>query len=131
MQFLAKFDSLDDMMQHIRAEAEKCGMEERLIHKMELACEEAIVNIVSYAYPLQKGALIIKCTKKGHRFEITLRDHGLPFNPLDAEVNPGIDKPVHERRIGGLGLFLIRKTIDEASYQRIEGENVLRLTFTI
>lgn len=131
MEFLADLNTLDGMMKYLRSEATLHGMDEKTIHKMELACEEAIVNIISYAYPEQKGPLSIVCNRKGNRFEITLCDQGIPFNPIDAEVNPQLDKPVLERRVGGLGIFLIRKAIDEASYQRIENENVLRLTFSL
>jgi anti-sigma regulatory factor (Ser/Thr protein kinase) len=131
MEFFADLSSLDEIMFFIEQKAEEAGMGEKGIYKMQLACEEAIVNIISYAYPEKKGALFIDCQKRGHRFEISLRDHGVPFNPIDAEVNPQLDKPVNERKIGGLGIFLLRKTIDEASYQRINDENVLRLTFTI
>ena len=131
MQFLAHLSSLAAIMSYIRSEAIRCGMGEKALSKLELACEEAVVNIISYAYPQKKGELFIQCAKEGHRFEITMRDQGLPFNSIDAEVNPQIDKPLDERRIGGLGIYLIRKAIDEASYQRIGDENVLRLTFVI
>ena len=129
MEFLADLATLDEIMRYIREQASIASMEEKAIHKMELACEEAVVNIISYAYPEEKGPLFIECKKKGHRFEITLRDHGVPFSPIDVEVNPQIDKPVQERRVGGLGIFLLRKTIDEASYQRDENANILRLCF--
>lgn len=105
-------------------------MDDKTIRKIELACEEAIVNIISYAYPDEKGILLIQCEKKRGRFEITIRDHGVPFNPIDVEISPEIDKPAQERRVGGLGIFLIRKAIDEASYQREKDENVLRLSFS-
>ncbi len=131
MEFLADLNNLDQMMEHLRSEAIRNGMDEKTAHKMELACEEAIVNIISYAYPEEKGPLLIECMKRGDRFEIMLRDEGLPFNPIDVDVNPQLDKPVLERRVGGLGIFLIRKAIDEASYQRIGNENILRLAFAL
>lgn len=131
MEFLADLSSLDQIMHQISKEALKAGMQEKAIHKMQLACEEAIVNIISYAYPKKKGLLHIECKKQRHRFEITLKDQGVPFNPIDVEVDTQQDLPMHERRIGGLGIFLLRKVIDEASYQRIEHENVLRLAFLI
>jgi serine/threonine-protein kinase RsbW len=131
MEFLADLTTLNGIMNHLRSEASAQGMDEKTIHKMELACEEAIVNIVSYAYPERKGPISIVCGRNGRRFEITLCDQGIPFNPIDADVNPELDAPVTERPIGGLGLFLIRKVIDEASYQRTGDQNILKLTFTI
>ncbi len=131
MEFLADLNALDSMMHYLRSEAKLHGMGEKALLKMELACEEAIVNIISYAYPQQKGPLSIVCSCKGQRLEIVLRDQGVPFNPIDAEINPQLDKSVLDRRVGGLGIFLIRKAIDEAYYQRIDDENVLRLTFSL
>lgn len=131
MEFQADLSALVQMMSYVRQEALKHGISEKAIYKMELACEEAVVNIISYAYPDKKGPLFIDCKKKGHRYEISLRDLGVPFNPIDVEVNPQFDKPLHERHVGGLGIYLLRKTIDEASYQRIGNENVLRLAFLI
>lgn len=131
MEFLADLSNLDQMIGYIRSAALHSGMSEKDIYKMELACEEAIVNIISYAYPQKKGKLSIDCVKKKQRFEITLQDEGTPFNPIDAEVNPQINSPLQDRRIGGLGIYLIRKAIDEASYQRVLGFNILRLAFLI
>lgn len=129
--FLADIDLLEEIMLYIKQEAIRAGMAEKALHKMELACEEAIVNIISYAYPKKKGEIAIFCGRHGHRFEITLRDRGLPFNPIDAEVNLQQDTPMLHRRIGGLGIYLLRKVIDEASYQRVNEENILRLAFLL
>lgn len=131
MQFLAEFPTLSIIIEYIKREAYKSGMQEKTLNKMELACEEAIVNIISYAYPKKRGVLDIVCITKGHRFEITLRDQGVPFNPIEAEINPQIDASIQDREIGGLGIYLLRQTIDEASYQRLEDENILRLAFLI
>lgn len=131
MKFYAELPQLDQIMAFLRQEAAKVCMKDKAIHKLELACEEAIVNIISYAYSDKKGELSVECQKNGQRFEITLQDWGIPFNPIEAEVHPQHNLPVQERRIGGLGIYLLRKTIDEASYQRIGNANVLRLVFVI
>lgn len=131
MKFYADLAQLDQIMAFLRDEALKLGMKDKATHKMELACEEAIVNIISYAYPGKKGELSIDCKKNGSRFEVTLCDWGTPFNPIEAELHPQLNEPVQERRIGGLGIYLLRKTIDEASYQRIDNANILRLVFAI
>lgn len=131
MEFNASLDSLLGMMEHIRDQAEANEIPALLIHKIELACEEAIVNIISYAYERNPGKIEIACKKNGKRFEVTLCDRGTPFNPIDVTINPQLDTPVNERRVGGMGIFLIRKTIDEVSYRR-EGEiNILCLAFNL
>jgi len=131
MEFDASLDSLSEVMDHIREQAEAREIPLPLIHKMELVCEEAIVNIISYAYKKKSGKITILCEKKGQRFEITLLDRGIPFNPIDVAVNPQFDLPINERKVGGMGIFLIRKTIDEVSYQREGNKNVLRLAFNL
>ena len=131
MECLADLSHLEKMMDYVRKEAASAGMAEKAIYKMELACEEAIVNVISYAYPEKKGNIQLNCEKKGHRFEIMVRDQGIAFNPIDAEVQPQLNEPVEARRIGGLGIFLLRKIIDEAIYQRLGNENILRLSFIV
>ncbi len=131
MEFNASLDSLTGMMIHIREQAEKHKIPLCLIHKIELACEEALVNIISYAYEENPGKIEIICEKRGMRFEVTLRDEGTPFNPIDVDVNPQFNLPVHERKVGGMGIFLIRKTIDEVSYRREGDVNVLCLAFNL
>jgi serine/threonine-protein kinase RsbW len=131
MEFNASLDSLLGMMEHIRDQAEANEIPALLIHKIELACEEAIVNIISYAYERNPGKIEIACNKNGKRFEVTLRDRGAPFNPIDVTINPQFDTPVNERRVGGMGIFLIRKTIDEVSYRRDGEINILCLAFNL
>lgn len=131
MEFKAALDSLREMIDYIRQQAESHNVEQSLILKMELASEEAIVNIISYAYKNQKGNISINCERNGQRFEIILRDQGVPFNPIDVEINPQLNTPVIERKVGGMGIFLIRKIIDEVSYQREEDENILRMVFNL
>lgn len=131
MKFTASLDALDEIMAFLRQEAQKVGMAPSLKQKMELACEEAVVNIISYAYDKKAGEIEIECAKVKGRFEITLRDWGAPFNPIDVEINPQFGTPIKERKIGGMGIYLIRKIIDEVSYQRNGSENVLRLAFNL
>ncbi|MCH9627602.1 MAG: Serine-protein kinase RsbW [Chlamydiales bacterium] len=131
MEFKASVDSLAGVMEFIRKQAEANGIEHALIQKMELACEEAIVNIISYAYKKKPGVISVTCEKKGKRFEITLCDQGIAFNPIDVEINPQFGTPVLQRKVGGMGIFLIRKVIDDVSYQRVGKENVLRLAFNL
>lgn len=131
MEFKASVDALEEIMEYLRAQARLHEAPSALIPKIELACEEAIMNVISYAYKGTQGTLKISCDKRGKRLEITLRDQGVPFNPMDAEIDPQLDIPIQERTIGGVGIFLMRKIIDEASYQREGKENVLRLVFIL
>lgn len=129
--FPATLSHLEQMIGYICDQAKNEGMEEKKVYRMELACEEALVNIISYAYSnsTNPGTLSVDCETVGQRFQVTIRDRGRSFNPFECELHPQTDLPIQERRIGGLGIFLIRKVIEEASYQRQGDENVLRLSF--
>ena len=129
MEFPAEIDHLPEMLAFIRFAVQQTGISEEKLYKVELASEEALVNIISYAYPEKKqNRLHIDCqTKPGRRFEVTIRDQGLPFNPIDADIDVDIHQPIEERKIGGLGIFMIRKLIDEVSYQRVGEENVFKM----
>lgn len=133
MEFPARLEHLPDMLQFILNQAEKLSVSKDRRYKLELASEEALVNIISYAYKDQKTGIIrIDCEKLGdNRLEIVIRDHGFPFNPIDADIRVDTEQPIDERKIGGLGIFLMRKILDEVSYQRIGEENVLRLLMNI
>lgn len=131
MDFFADLNQLPQMMNYIREQAIHYGMGEDKIYKLELASEEALVNIISYAYPPPKDRkkdLSIECKKQGQsRFEVTIRDIGLPFNPIDADVKVDVHQPIDQRKVGGLGIYMLRKLVDEISYQREGEENILRI----
>ncbi len=131
MEFNASLDSLEKIMKHIRSQAEALGVAPAVIRKIELVTEEAVVNIISYGYKDKKGKIRIGCETKNERFHIILRDNGVPFNPIEVEIHPQVDAPLHERKVGGFGIYMIRKMIDEVSYQREGNENVLRLAFNL
>ena len=90
-----------------------------------LALEEAVTNVVLYAYPGQSGREIeLEARSDARALVFVLTDAGIAFDPTqvpDADVNLSLE----ERPIGGLGIFLIRKIMDEVSYQRMDGKNRL------
>jgi anti-sigma regulatory factor (Ser/Thr protein kinase) len=95
---------------------------------IELASEEALVNIFHYAYPSKKGDVEIVCYPvTDDRFTIEIIDSGIPFNLLSAG-EPVITSDLHKRKVGGLGIFLIRKVVDNIEYRREKDKNILTLT---
>jgi serine/threonine-protein kinase RsbW len=129
MEFPAKKESLSEMLNYIVGDLRKEGRDPAHLHKIELACEEALVNIIYYAYPNNGSKIVIERERNQRQLIITLRDHGTAFNPLEAKIDPQIDIPLQERKIGGLGIFLIRQFTNEVSYRREGAENILQLTF--
>lgn len=93
-----------------------------------MAAEELFVNIAHYAYGGEPGeaVLTMQTIQKPERFRMTFRDHGIPYNPLEHE-DPDITLSAEERQIGGLGIFLIKKTMDKMEYEYRDGWNVLTI----
>lgn len=116
------------MLRWVRKELQKFGLHEGSVRRIELAAEEALVNIIHHAYRDLPGDIEIHVArdfKKG-KIEIVIRDQGPPFNPLNKRglFNLPISK---EQRIGGLGLLFIRQYVDEVLYERQRETNILTL----
>ena len=96
--------------------------------ELELAVEEIFINIANYAYGTGTGEADIHIEIEGDPKQavITLRDQGMPYNPLEKE-DPDITLSAEERDIGGLGIFLTRKTMDEVHYEYRDGSNILTM----
>ena len=125
----AELDHLEKMLEFISEFILQLGAGENDILKVRLAAEEVLVNIIHYAYPEGSGDIRISCSAvqegpPGIRIEI--RDTGIPFNILDRQ-DPDVTLPMEQREIGGLGIFLTRKIMDEVNYARADDENVLML----
>ena len=94
---------------------------------VRMACEELVANVVDYAYPDRSdGYLEVEIEKDEHAIIIRLKDGGVAFNPLEAET-PDMTKPLEERQIGGLGIFIMLKKMDSVSYEHTDSENVLTI----
>ena len=96
--------------------------------QIELSVEEIFVNIANYAYAPGTGTALIRVDISGDPpvAEITLIDRGKPYDPL-AKEDPDVTLPSKERSIGGLGIFLTKKSMDEVSYVYRDGCNMLTM----
>ena len=99
----------------------------KILMQMELVIEELFVNVASYAYTSEKGncTVVREFEEEPRAITVTLIDSGIPYNPLLRE-DPDTSLGVEERAIGGLGIFLVKKNVDEISYEHKEGQNILR-----
>ena len=106
---------------------EAAGMDMSTTMQMNLAIEEAVVNVMEYAYPEgTKGEVRIEAQTHDTYVEFTLTDDGKPFNPTEkGEVD--ITLSAEERSIGGLGIMLVKHYMDDTKYKYVEGQNVLTL----
>ena len=96
----------------------------------QLAVEEAITNVIVHGYNNPAGEIEISCRVADGRVVVRITDSAIPFNPLTLP-DPDLDAQVSERRIGGLGIYLLRQVMDDIGYQYEDGKNILTLTKNI
>lgn len=121
---LKEISRLETFLEELGAELQ-LGAE--LLMNINLALEEAVVNIIKYAYPSeQQHHIILRSTFSGQQLIFLLTDKGKSFDPTKVE-DANIDLPLEERPVGGLGIFLIRRIMNEVSYERIGDMNRLTL----
>jgi sigma-B regulation protein RsbU (phosphoserine phosphatase) len=122
----AKTENLNDVMRFISAELEKLEYPPDLKNEICIAVEEIFVNIVDYAYNPDSGNVDISISTK-EKTVVKFEDTGRPYNPLE-QASPDLEKPLLEREIGGLGVFMVKKIMDTTEYSRIGNKNVLVIT---
>ncbi len=123
---VATLENLPQLLDFAAFSAEESGLDMKRIVEVTLAVEEAVVNVFSYAYPYGGGDVELICSKDGDSFVVEIIDSGIPFNVLSLPA-PDITTSIEERSMGGLGIFFIRKLMDEVSYRREDGQNILQL----
>lgn len=97
------------------------------VMQMNLALEEAVVNVMNYAYPKgSKGDVDIRALCDGAQMKFVLIDSGTPFDPTKHQT-PDVQLSADERAIGGLGIFLVTQIMDNVSYERRNEKNILTL----
>lgn len=94
---------------------------------INLALEEAVTNVINYAYKDKNEHLInLDFSLEDSELKITITDDGIEFNPLLKE-DPNTELSLEERKIGGLGIFFVKKIMDNIDYERINNKNILTL----
>ena len=115
----------------IKMVAEKIGLDKSLARQLQLAVEEAVVNIMDYAYPAgTEGNIELRIMSDGKQLKVVIIDSGVPFDPTSKE-KADTTLSAEERQIGGLGLLLVRELMDSINYERTDGKNILTLIKTI
>ena len=107
-------------------EAADCPMKAQM--QIDVAIDELFGNIAHYAYAPDTGNATVRfeLDEALRMATITFLDSGVPFDPL-AKMDPDVSSPAHERQIGGLGIFLVKKTMDAISYRYENGQNILSI----
>ena len=124
----AKKENLNMMIDFIVDKYSEKVTDKKAINKMRVVSEEALLNIINYAYPDKNGELEIcyEYDESGNFIEIRIIDEGKPFNPLEQE-KPELHTAVEDRQIGGLGIYMIKQIMDKVDYERKDQQNILTL----
>lgn len=127
VQFAAKFEFLDEIREFVGEIARNGGFGDKDVYNIQLAADEAASNIIEHAYEgVSNGILEISCGVRDSAITIIMVDHGESFDP-SAIPMPDLKADLSERKIGGLGIFLMRKLMDEVYYEVRKSGNVLTM----
>ena len=124
----ATVDNLNNVLAFIDEELEKLDCPMKVQMQIDVAVEEIFVNIASYAYIPDIGDATIKMepVSDSNAVSITFFDSGVPYDPL-AKPDPDVTLSAAERQIGGLGIYMVKKSMDDMKYQYQDGQNILTL----
>ena len=125
--FDAKLECLDDAISFVEEQLEACDCPMKTTMQITVCVEEMFVNVAHYAYEGREGTATLSVDTVDDSVVIQLTDSGVPFDPL-AKEDPDITLSAEERRIGGLGIFMVKKSMDSVHYERRDGENVFTMT---
>lgn len=130
--FPAKEEYLDEVIDFIETELKKTECSMKSVMQISIAIEEVFVNVVHYAYPEPyydtKGTVTLKMDYDSEKRIVTfiMIDKGIQFNPLESS-DPDITLSADERKIGGLGIFMMKKIMDYVHYSYKNNENILKM----
>ena len=124
----AKIENVDKVTEFVNEVLEEKDCPLKVQMQLDVAIDEIFGNIAYYAYVKGSGNATIQIEMEDNPPKITLTfiDQGIPYNPLENK-DPDITLDIEDREIGGLGIFLVKKTMDELSYEYVDGQNILTM----
>ena len=118
----SKTDNLSVIRDFISSNAHKAGISTEAVDNIMLAVDEACTNIIKHAYKsYPEGEIIIKINYDINKFTILIIDYGKTFDPTSVP-KPDLKKYYHEHKVGGLGMYLMRKLMDDVKYTTVPGK---------
>ncbi len=120
--------NLPEVLGSVEEYYEEAGCPIKTQMQINIAVEEIFVNIASYAYAPETGSVRIRlqAVKDPARALITFEDSGVPYDPL-AKEDPDVTLSAEERKIGGLGIYMVKQSMDHVRYEYKDGKNILTL----
>ena len=125
----ASVDQIKPVTDFVNQQLEELGCSTRTRIQIDVAIDEIFSNIARYSYSETKGTATVRVDVEEDPLSIiiTFIDQGYPYNPLSKEMPNTIGLPAKKRPIGGLGLFMVKKTMDAVSYTYEKGQNILKI----
>ena len=124
LKIAATRENAEQVMAFVDSQLEAHDCSPKAQTQLDVAVDELFTNIASYAYGKETGEAVIEMEFTDGFAEITFRDWGTPYNPL-ARPDPDVTLPAEERQIGGLGIYMVKKSMDAVSYRYEDGQNIL------
>ena len=126
--FPAEDSALNDWLAFAQEALERADCPMKAVMDVTVALEEVFVNVAHYAYPCSTGSVTLAMDFDAERRAMTfqVRDRGIPFNPL-SKPDPDITLPAEQRQIGGLGIYMVKKSMDRVDYRYENGQNILTM----
>ena len=124
----AKLEELNRVIELVNRELEAHDCSMKTQTQIDIAVEEIYVNIARYAYPARVGEAAIRCCVEGDPRMAVIRfeDAGIPYNPLERDY-PDTSLSAEEREPGGLGIYMVKKIMDDVIYDYVDGKNILTI----
>jgi serine/threonine-protein kinase RsbW len=123
----SKLSELDKLCREVEAIGRTMGLPRRCVFEVNLALDELFTNIISYGYRDEAVHTIkVSITHTDNTLVLCIEDDGIAFNPMEVE-EPELPCDIERCKIGGLGIHMIRKLMDEICYERCRGKNILTL----
>ena len=119
-------ENLDAVIAFVTEQLETVDCPMKAQMQIEVAVEELFVNIAHYAYAPNTGSATIRTEITADTAEITFIDSGVPYDPL-AKPDPDVTLSAKERQIGGLGIYMVKKSMDDMRYEYRDGKNILTI----
>ncbi|WP_327583554.1 ATP-binding protein [Nonomuraea sp. NBC_00507] len=123
----ASLTSLEEVARYVRTLADSAGLPAHDAHRLRLAADELVTNIVLHGYGDREGSLTLEGGVDKEGVWLRIQDEGKPFDPRAGFQPPENGVPPSERRIGGLGIFLALSSLDDFSYELTAGRNTSTL----
>lgn len=126
-QFESRLSELERLGRVLEGFWDSHGLPLKALMDVNLALDEIFTNIVSYGFTDGGRHFVgVSLELEGEGLSITVEDDGVPFNPLEAP-DPDLNVPLEERKTGGLGIYFVRKMMEDLEYARKSGKNVLKM----